>query len=66
MKEIFNPCRDMFIPKNNERYYWLNGDSFEAPIMFEFVGKILGLAIYNNTLLDLKFPKVLYKKLLAP
>jgi hypothetical protein len=34
--------------------------------MFEFVGMILGLSIYNTTLLNLKFPAVLYKKLLAP
>lgn len=34
--------------------------------MFEFVGMILGLAIYNTTLLELKFPKIIYKRLLAP
>lgn len=34
--------------------------------MFEFVGIILGLSIYNNTLLELKFPRVLYKKLICP
>lgn len=27
---------------------------------------ILGLSIYNGVLLDLKFPRILYKKLLAP
>jgi hypothetical protein len=66
IKEIFNPCRDMFLPKNNNRFYWFNGESFEAPIMFEFVGMILGLSIYNRTLLNLNFPKLLYKKLLLP
>lgn len=35
-------------------------------MMFELVGMILGLAIYNTTLLDLKFPQVMYQKLLAP
>ena len=34
--------------------------------MFEFVGMILGLSIYNTTILDLKLPAVLYKKLMAP
>jgi hypothetical protein len=34
--------------------------------MFEFVGMILGLSIYNTTLLNLRFPAVLYKKLMAP
>jgi ubiquitin-protein ligase E3 A len=32
--------------------------------MFEFVGMLLGLSIYNTTLLDLKFPKLLYRKLM--
>ena len=66
MKEIFHPHRDMFLPRHNNSFYWFNGQSFEAPLMFEFVGMILGLSIYNTTLLDLKFPTVLYKKLMAP
>lgn len=65
VKEIFNPERDLFMTKNN-RYHWFNGETFEAPIMFEFVGMLLGLSIYNTTLLELKFPKVLYKKLMLP
>ncbi len=55
----------MFIPKNNNRVYWFNGFSFEPPIRFEFVGMLLGLAIYNSVHLDLKFPNLLYKKLLS-
>lgn len=65
IKEIFNPCRDLFVQKGqNSCYHWFNGLSFEAPIVFEFLGLLLGLSIYNTTLLDLKFPLVLYKKLL--
>lgn len=33
--------------------------------MFEFVGMLLGLSIYNRTLLNLSFPELVYKKLLA-
>ncbi len=55
----------MFLPKNNGRVYWFNGFSFEPPIRFEFVGMLLGLAIYNSVHLDIKFPKMLYKKLLS-
>lgn len=55
----------MFLPKNNSRVYWFNGFSFEPPIRFEFVGMLLGLAIYNSVHLDVRFPKMLYKKLLA-
>jgi hypothetical protein len=64
IKEIFNPNRDLFVTKNNNRYHWFNSQTFEAPIMFEFLGMILGLSIYNTTLLELKFPKLLYRKLL--
>ena len=31
---------------------------------FELIGIILGLAIFNNVILDVKFPLVVYKKLL--
>lgn len=54
----------MFIPKNNDRLFWFNGNSLEAPIIFEFVGMLLGLSIYNNIQLDLHFPMLVYKKLL--
>ena len=66
VKSIFNENSDMFLPMNNNTCYWFNGMSFEAPVMFEFVGLILGLSIYNNTLLDIKFPRLLYKKLIEP
>ena len=32
---------------------------------FHLIGIICGLAIYNSTVVDLHFPLVLYKKLLA-
>ena len=32
--------------------------------MFLLIGVICGLAIYNSTIIDLRFPPVLYKKLL--
>lgn len=64
MKEIFNPNRDLFVTKGNGTLRWFNSQTFEAPMMFEFLGIILGLSIYNTTLLELQFPKLLYKKLL--
>jgi hypothetical protein len=54
----------MFLPKHNGRVYWFNGFSYEPPIRFEFVGMLLGLAIYNSVHLQIPFPNVLYKKLL--
>ena len=55
----------MFTTMNNNSCYWFNGLSFEAPVMFEFIGIVLGLSIYNNTLLDIKFPRLIYKKLIS-
>lgn len=55
----------MFITMNNNSFYWFNGLSFETPMMFEFIGTVLGLSIYNNTLLDIKFPRLVYKKLIS-
>jgi hypothetical protein len=56
----------MFIGKGNDRYHWFNCQSTEPPVIFGFVGMILGLSIYNDVMLDLKFPQIVYKKLLAP
>ena len=39
-------------------------NSFEIPLNFELVGILLGLAIYNAVNLDLKFPNIVYKKLI--
>jgi hypothetical protein len=55
----------MFLPKNNSRVYWFNGHSYEPPIRFEFVGMLLGLAIYNSVHLNVRFPLFLYRKLLG-
>ena len=38
--------------------------SMEAPLNFELAGMILGLSIYNAVNLDVKFPVIVYKKLL--
>ncbi len=38
--------------------------SFEDSRMYHLIGLVCGLAIYNSTIIDLKFPLALYKKLL--
>ncbi|KAF6011999.1 hypothetical protein HII13_001800 [Brettanomyces bruxellensis] len=47
-----NLCYFSISTVNNEELYYL-------------VGAVLGLAIYNSTILDLKLPRALYKKLLG-
>lgn len=44
---------------------WFNKSSFECNVNFELVGTLLGLAIYNSVLLDLNFPRIVYKKLVG-
>lgn len=44
---------------------WFNKSSFECNVNFELIGTLLGLAIYNSVLLDLSFPKIVYKKLVG-
>ena len=51
----------MFNYNENERLYWFNGHSMEANVNFELVGILMGLAIYNNVILDLPFPMAAYK-----
>lgn len=53
----------MFIPKNNNTVFWFNPKSFEMPIYYSLIGKLLGLALYNQVLLDVRFPTVIFKKL---
>lgn len=46
----------MFIHKNKDRVIWFNGESDEMPLKYELIGTVLGLAIYNNMILDVHFP----------
>lgn len=62
-QELFHPKYGMFTLKN-ESFWWLKQDSLDCNLNFELVGMLMGLAIYNKTLLDLKFPLALYKKLI--
>ena len=64
VRQIFDPAYSMFIYNSETRTYWFNPNTFEAPIKFELIGFILGLALYNSVILDVRFPRVLYKKLL--
>jgi len=64
VRQIFNREYGMFTFWDKTRFFWFNQFSFEAKIKFELIGIIFGLAFYNNVILDVKFPLVVYKKLL--
>lgn len=55
----------MFVLNPDTQNYWFNPTSFESDAQFTLVGIILGLAIYNNVILDVHFSMVVYKKLLG-
>ena len=64
-RKLFVPSFGMFVESPETRLLWFNPNSLETPVQFEFVGILIGLAIYNSVILDVRFPKVLYKMLLG-
>lgn len=54
----------MFHYYENSRLFWINANSFEPNIKFELIGILLGEAIFNGIILDIKFPSAIYKKLM--
>lgn len=63
VEEIFNPNYAMFTFDEITRYCWFSLTSFESDAQFLLIGLVLGLAIYNNVILDIGFPMVVYRKL---
>lgn len=65
VRQIFDPAYGMFNYNTERRVYWFNQFSYEPNIKFELIGFVIGLALYNSVILDLHFPRVVYKKLLG-
>ena len=65
IRQIFDPDYGMFNYNQKTRLYWFNHYTFEINLKYELIGVIFGLAIYNNIILDVKFPLTVYKKLLG-
>lgn len=57
-KQLFNPGYGMFKSHEDSRLLWFNSDSLESSQEFELVGLLLGVAIYNSIIIDLKLPLV--------
>uniref|UniRef100_A0A7S4I2I9 HECT-type E3 ubiquitin transferase n=1 Tax=Vannella robusta TaxID=1487602 RepID=A0A7S4I2I9_9EUKA len=64
IKELFDEKFGMFTWNKESNRYWISHTS-EDTKEFLLIGLILGLAIYNGVILDIHFPKVLYKKLMG-
>ncbi|XP_008291550.1 ubiquitin-protein ligase E3A-like [Stegastes partitus] len=65
LEEIFNPDIGMFTYDDETKLFWFNSSSLENEAQYTLIGIVLGLAIYNNCILDVHFPMVVYRKLMG-
>ncbi|PYH44314.1 E3 ubiquitin protein ligase [Aspergillus saccharolyticus JOP 1030-1] len=65
VREVFDPHHGLFVYDEDSRYCYFNPYCFESSEQFFLVGVLLGLAIYNSTILDIALPPFAFKKLLA-
>lgn len=65
VEEIFNPDIGMFTYDEHTKVFWFNPSSLENEGQYTLIGIVLGLAIYNNCILDVHFPMVAYRKLMG-
>lgn len=64
IRQLFDPNYGMFKYNEDKRIFWFNLYSFESTLKFELIGILFGLAIFNDVIIDIKFPSLIYKKLL--
>ena len=64
-REIFDQNHGLFVYDEDSQYCYFNPFCFESSEQFFLVGVLLGLAIYNSTILDVAFPPFVFKKMLA-
>ncbi|KIW74214.1 hypothetical protein Z517_12154 [Fonsecaea pedrosoi CBS 271.37] len=65
VREIFDPHHGLFVYDDDSQYCYFNPFCFESSEQFFLVGVLVGLAIYNSTILDVAFPPFVFKKMLA-
>lgn len=65
VRDIFDPNRGLFVYDDDSNMCYFNPNSFESSEEYNLVGALLGLAIYNSTILDIALPPFAFRKLLA-
>lgn len=65
VRDIFDPNHGMFSYDEESNTCYFNPNSFETSDQYYLVGALLGLAIYNSTILDVALPPFAFRKLLA-
>ncbi|OHT09171.1 ubiquitin ligase [Tritrichomonas foetus] len=64
MEQLFSPDYGMFTLVQNS-YYWFNqNDLGIMPIYYRTLGTVVALAVYNGIILPIRFPILMYKKIL--
>lgn len=66
LRQVLSPDYGTFVHNDKTRTYWFATSENENFSDYFLVGVLMGLAIYNCITLDLRFPLVLYRKLLSP
>lgn len=62
---MFDPNYGMFVMHETTRQYWFRSSRIPMDLEFQLVGILLGLAIYNNHILEVSFPMLIYRKLMG-
>ena len=65
VRDIFDPNHGLFVYDDDSLTCYFNPNSFETSDQYFLVGALLGLAIYNSTILDIALPPFAFRKLLA-
>lgn len=65
VRDIFDPNHGMFVYDEESQSCYFNPNTFETSDQYYLVGALLGLAIYNSTILDVELPPFAFRKLLA-
>ncbi|GAB1604382.1 probable E3 ubiquitin-protein ligase HECTD2 [Argonauta hians] len=66
IRRIFHPDYGMFTFDKVTGVYWFNCNPCSSYQEFHLVGVLMGLAVYNSIMLDIRFPPCCYHKLLSP
>lgn len=64
-RNLFDPAQQIFVEDEESKYCWFNDDPDQRLLYYRLTGEIIGLALYNSTILEINFPLVLFKKLLG-
>ena len=65
VRELLSPAYGMFKFNEDVQLYYFNGMTLEPNIYFELIGILMGIAVYNNTFIDLPFPMACFKVLIG-